>query len=81
MGEVSWLHQDVLTWAEIFTDSEMDVKKMIVSQLISAVRVSMEYAIEVDFKISEKQLGLENEYEASTNKAPKQKKQRSVPEL
>jgi len=57
------------------------MSKMIVSQLISAVRVSKDYVIEVDFKISEKQLGLENEYEASAEKAPKQKKRRSAPEL
>ena len=54
---------------------------MIVSQLISAVRVSKDYAIEVDFKISEKQLGLETEYEASSEKAPKQKKRKNGPEL
>jgi len=38
----------------VIADSEMDVKKMIVYQLISAVRVSKDYTIEVDFKISEK---------------------------
>jgi len=70
-----------LTWAEIFADSEMEAKKMIVSQLISSVRVSRDYIIEVDFKISEKQLGLENEYEAPVAKAPRQKKKRNNPEL
>ena len=80
-GQVSRQYQDVLTWADIFADSEIDVRKMIVAQLISAVRVSADYKIEVDFKISEKQLGLENEYEASAEKSPKQKKRKSDPEL
>jgi hypothetical protein len=77
MGQVAQQYKDVLTWADIFADSEMDVKKMIVAQLITAVRVSAGYTIEIDFKISEKQLGLENEYEASAEKAPKRKKHRS----
>jgi len=80
-GQVSRQYQDVLTWADIFADSEIDVRKMIVAQLISAVRVSADYKIEVDFKISEKQLGLDKEYEAITEKAPKQKKRKSDPEL
>jgi len=70
-----------LTWADIFADSEIDAKKMIVAQLISAVCVSTGYSIEIDFNISEKQLGLETEYEATVKKAPKQKKRRSTPEL
>ena len=80
-GQVSRQYQDVLTWADIFADSEIDVRKMIVAQLISAVRVSADYKIEIDFKISEKQLGLEKEYTATTEKTPKQKKRKSDPEL
>jgi hypothetical protein len=76
MRQVTRQYNDVLTWSDIYAESEMDVKKMIVSQLISAVRVSKDYKIEIDFKISERQLGLEQEPE----KAPKQKK-RSEPEI
>jgi hypothetical protein len=46
---------------------------MIVAQLISAVRVSRNYRIEIDFRISERQLGLEQE----TSQEQKQKKRRS----
>ena len=76
MRQVTRQYNDVLTWSDIYAESEMDVKKMIVSQLISAVRVSKDYKIEIDFKISERQLGLEQEAE----KTPKQKK-RSEPEI
>ena len=76
MRQVTRQYNDVLTWSDIYAESEMDVKKMIVSQLISAVRVSKDYKIEIDFKISERQLGLEQEPE----KAPKKKK-RSEPEI
>lgn len=79
MRQVTRQYNDVLTWADMFSESEMDVKKMIVAQLISAVRVSRDYKIEIDFKISEKQLGLDQEYVA--DKQPKQKKRRSDPEL
>ena len=59
--------------------SPMDVKKMIVAQLISAVRVSRNYRIEIDFRISERQLGLDQEQQAE--RKPKQKKRRSDPAL
>jgi hypothetical protein len=59
---------DVLSWANMYAQSPMDVKKMIVSQLIGAVRVSRDYKIEIDFKISERQLGLDREQTATHKK-------------
>ena len=50
---------------------------MIVAQLIRAVRVSRDYEIEIEFKISERQLGLEMENEHD----PERKKRRDVIEL
>ena len=79
MRQVTRQYNDVVTWADMYAESAMDVKKMIVAQLISAVRVSADYKIEIDFKISEKQLGLDQEQDMV--KAPKQKKRRSDPEL
>ena len=49
---------------------------MIVAQLISAVRVSRDYKIEIDFKISEKQLGLENEHGLVAEDRPKTKQKK-----
>jgi hypothetical protein len=77
MRQVTRQYNDVLSWADMYSASPMDAKKMIVSQLISAVRVSRDYCIEVDFKISERQLGLEREHEAA--RKSKQKKRRDDP--
>ena len=79
MRQVRRQYNDVLSWADIYAESAVEVKKMIVCQLISAVRVSRDYAIEIDFKISEKQLGLEQEHEKK--KAPKAKKRSAEPDL
>jgi len=79
MRQVTRQYNDVLTWADMYAESAMDVKKMIVAQLTSAVRVSADYKIEIDFKISERQLGLDQEQDIE--KQPKQKKRRSVPAL
>ena len=78
LREVARQYNDVITWADIYAESPIDVKKMIVAQLISAVRVSADYEIEIDFKISERQLGLDQEHEAVPEKT---KKQRNQPEL
>ena len=77
--QVTRQYNDVLTWADMYAESAMEVKKMIVAQLIGAVRVSADYKIEIDFKISERQLGLDQEYQAE--KKPKQKKRRGDPAL
>jgi hypothetical protein len=37
----------------------MEVKKMIASQIISAVRVSRDYRIDIDFAVSFEQFGVE----------------------
>jgi len=50
-----------------------------IAQLISAVRVSKDYVIEIDFRISERELGLEQEQEIEIK--PKAKKRNSEPEL
>ena len=79
LREVTRQYNDVLTWADMYAESPIDVKKMIVAQLISAVRVSEGYKIEIDFRISERQLGLDHEQDFV--KTLKQKKHRSEPAL
>ena len=79
MNQATKQYNDVLTWADMYANSSIEVKKMIVSQLISSVKVSKDYSIEIDFKISEKQLGLDQEVEAV--KKPKQKRNRNEPSL
>lgn len=79
LRQVTRQYNDVVTWSDMYAESPMDVKKMIVAQLISAVHVSADYKIEIDFKISERELGLDQEQ--TTEKKPKQKKRRNDPAL
>ena len=85
MRQVTRQFNDILSWADMYSASPIDVKKMIVAQLISAVRVSDGYKIEIDFKISKRQLGLENEqetaHESLTHEPKRSKKHRDEPEL
>jgi hypothetical protein len=61
LSEVTRQYYDVITWAGLYFESEIEVKKMIVARLISEVHVSRDYKIEINFKISEQQLGLDQE--------------------
>lgn len=79
MRQVSSQYNDVLSWAGMYSESPMDIKKMIVSQLIREVRVSRDYQVEIDFKISGRQLGLDQEQVAV--RGPKQNRLRSGVEL
>ena len=95
MQQITRQYNSVLTWADMYAEASIDVKKMIVAQLISEVRVSRDYEIDIDFKISEQQLGLDHEEELEqvrgsekeavpikeAEKTPKQKKGRGGPEL
>jgi prefoldin subunit 5 len=73
MSQVTQQYNDVLSWADIYAMSAMAVKKMIVAQLIREVRVSESYQIEIDFRISEKDLGLDQEYNLGSGKQAKPK--------
>ena len=79
MHQVTRQYNDIVSWVDMYAGSSIDVKKMIVAQLISAFRVSRDYKIEIDLKISERQLGLQQEQE--TTRAPKSKKHRNEPAL
>jgi hypothetical protein len=77
--QVTRQYTDVLSWADMYSRSPIDVKKMIVAQLVGAVRVSRDYRIEIDFKISERQLGLEREQESEAVHGQKRIKRRGDP--
>lgn len=79
MIQITQQYHDVMSWADMYAESPIEVKKMIVAQLISAVRVSADYKIEIDFRISERELGLD--HEQAVEQKPKQKKKRSEPIL
>ena len=42
----------LLSWADLYDSCSFEAKKMIVSQLIKAVRVGRDYNIEIDFNIT-----------------------------
>ncbi|MDR1821872.1 MAG: recombinase family protein [Oscillospiraceae bacterium] len=65
LNQVRKQYSDVVSWADIFAQSPIDVKKMIVSQMIESVRVSANYSIELDFRASVQQLGLDIDMDAS----------------
>jgi DNA invertase Pin-like site-specific DNA recombinase len=48
-------NNQLLNWADIYADSEPEVRKMIVSHLINKVTVKRGYEIDIDFSISIKQ--------------------------
>jgi DNA invertase Pin-like site-specific DNA recombinase len=79
MRQITRQYNDVMTWANMYSASPIDVKKMIVSQLINTIKVSQNYKIEIDFKISERQLGLDKEQEVVQE--PTRRKRRDDPAL
>ncbi|MCL2249959.1 MAG: hypothetical protein FWC13_11900, partial [Oscillospiraceae bacterium] len=79
MTKVRRQYNDVVTWADMYNESPIDVKKMIIAQLINTVKISADYKIEIDFKISERQLGLDMEVQPT--RKPRAKKKQSGVEL
>lgn len=47
--------KELLTWADLFRNSSMASKRMIMSQLVKAVRVRRDYELEIDFNIAYEQ--------------------------
>lgn len=45
-------YEEMMGWADLYHTSSMEVKKMIIGQLIHSIRVSRDYKIEIDFNIS-----------------------------
>ena len=58
LNEVSEQYDDLLRWADMFEDAPLETKKMIVSNIISAVRVSRDYEVEMDFNINPQDFGM-----------------------
>ena len=59
---------EIITWADIYEDSTLERKKMIVAQLIKKVSVGRGYQISVEFNITfdELQRAITGEYEEET---------------
>jgi hypothetical protein len=55
---VSGQYDDLIRWADMFEDAPMETKKMIAASIISAVRVSRDYDVELDFNINPQDFGI-----------------------
>jgi cellobiose-specific phosphotransferase system component IIA len=49
--------EEILTWADIFNDIDLETKKMILSRIMKQVRVCRDYEIEIDFTVDYQQVG------------------------
>ncbi len=49
---------NIKTWADMYDECSLDSKKMILSHIMKAVRVSRDYEIEIDLALDIEQLGL-----------------------
>ena len=55
MSEIKVQYRNLVSWADIFSDSDMEVKKMIVAYLIESIKVSRGYEVEVKFHVAYEQ--------------------------
>ena len=55
MADIKALYKDIMSWADIFMDSDKEVKKMIAAYLIESVKVSRGYEVEVKFHVAYEQ--------------------------
>ncbi len=53
--DVERKYEDLLSWAGLYKKASMETKKMIISQLIKAVRVRRDYELEIDFNFAYEQ--------------------------
>ena len=50
------------TWADVYGECDMERKKMILSRIMKAIRVSRDYEIEIDFTVDFGQLGVDEAF-------------------
>jgi Site-specific recombinases, DNA invertase Pin homologs len=53
--ELQEQHQQLLSWAEVFSNASIDEKKVIAGYLVKAVTLTRDYGIQIEFNISEAQ--------------------------
>ena len=55
MADIQTQYDNLISWADIFQDSNKETKKMITAYLIESVKVSRGYEVEIKFHIAYKQ--------------------------
>jgi len=58
---ISQQFETIRSWADIYNECEVDAKKMILSRIMSAVKVRRDYELEIDFAVDFEQFGLSTE--------------------
>lgn len=51
-------HRQIISWADVFQDTSIEVQKMITSSMIKAVRISRDYEIDVEYNFDEGQYSM-----------------------
>jgi len=57
-GSLSSQYDSMRSWADLYGDCDMDMKKMILSRIMSSVKVSRDYEIEIDLTVDCEDLGI-----------------------
>ena len=50
-------YDSLVTWADVFDESSIETKKMILTHILSAVRVSRDYNLDIDLNVTCEQFG------------------------
>ena len=57
-GSFASQYDSMCTWAGLYVDCDMETKKMILSRIMSSIKVSREYEIEIDLTVDCEELGI-----------------------
>jgi len=57
-GSLAEQYDSMRSWADLYDDCDMEMKKMILSRIMSAVKVSQSYEIEIDLTVDCEELGI-----------------------
>jgi len=57
-GSLSDQYDSMRSWADLYGDCDMETKKMILSRIMSSIRVSRDYEIEIDLTVDCEELGI-----------------------
>ena len=57
-GSLANQYDSMRSWADLYSDCDMDTKKMILSRIMSSIKVSRDYEIEIDLTVDCEELGI-----------------------
>ena len=57
-GSLAEQYDSMRSWADLYGDCDMETKKMILSRVMSSVKVSRDYEVEIDLTVDCEELGI-----------------------